>query len=322
MTSPPFSVVSLRPCLWRPSAYARAQYPRSCRGFLAVSERSCSSDQRLVGEPLACRAIYEAFQALQGVALHIAIIEPESELPHLAVKVLLAHMMERAVDAALQNRPNCLDAFFPEGVKYVIPQYYGYQLGASATASPTSHPSFPRAGGPRTRQRAVLAPGDVVTVTRIDRLARSTFDLFAIVKQIVDAKAQFRPSRGRHRHQHRALDARRTRRLGRRGARSNPHPHRRGQEPRQGPRAADGPTPGTHSGTADRGYPTPSAGRYVARIGRQLRRGHIHHSARDPRDVEWHPTAPRLALSRWSSCLWLGSVWRGCKSRSAFHQIP
>jgi DNA invertase Pin-like site-specific DNA recombinase len=37
-----------------------------------------------------------------------------------------------------------------------------------------------------------LAPGDVVTVTRIDRLARSTFDLFAIVKQIVDVKAQFR----------------------------------------------------------------------------------------------------------------------------------
>jgi DNA invertase Pin-like site-specific DNA recombinase len=37
-----------------------------------------------------------------------------------------------------------------------------------------------------------LAPGDVVTVTLIDRLARSTFDLFAIVKQIVDAKAQFR----------------------------------------------------------------------------------------------------------------------------------
>jgi DNA invertase Pin-like site-specific DNA recombinase len=32
----------------------------------------------------------------------------------------------------------------------------------------------------------------VVTVTRIDRLARSTFDLFGIVKQLVDAKAQFR----------------------------------------------------------------------------------------------------------------------------------
>ncbi len=37
-----------------------------------------------------------------------------------------------------------------------------------------------------------LAPGDVVTVTRIDRLARSTFDLFAIVKRITDAGAQFR----------------------------------------------------------------------------------------------------------------------------------
>jgi DNA invertase Pin-like site-specific DNA recombinase len=42
------------------------------------------------------------------------------------------------------------------------------------------------------RMLDVLAPGDVVTVTRIDRLARSTFDLFGIVKRIVDAKAQFR----------------------------------------------------------------------------------------------------------------------------------
>jgi DNA invertase Pin-like site-specific DNA recombinase len=38
-----------------------------------------------------------------------------------------------------------------------------------------------------------LAPGDVVTVTRIDRLARSTFDLFGIVKRSVDTKAQFCP---------------------------------------------------------------------------------------------------------------------------------
>src|SRR5690348_2316972 len=42
------------------------------------------------------------------------------------------------------------------------------------------------------KMRSKLAPGDVVTVTRIDRLARSTFDLFGIVKRIVDAKAQFR----------------------------------------------------------------------------------------------------------------------------------
>ena len=36
------------------------------------------------------------------------------------------------------------------------------------------------------------APGDMVMVTRIDRLARCTLDLFGIVKRIVDAKAQFR----------------------------------------------------------------------------------------------------------------------------------
>ena len=42
------------------------------------------------------------------------------------------------------------------------------------------------------RMLGKLAPGEVVTVTRIDRLARSTFDLFGIVKRIADAKAQFR----------------------------------------------------------------------------------------------------------------------------------
>ena len=39
---------------------------------------------------------------------------------------------------------------------------------------------------------AGLQAGDTVVVTRIDRLARSTFDLFALVKSIVDSQAQFR----------------------------------------------------------------------------------------------------------------------------------
>jgi DNA invertase Pin-like site-specific DNA recombinase len=42
------------------------------------------------------------------------------------------------------------------------------------------------------RLMKTLATGNVVTVTGIDRLARSTFDLFAIVKRIVDAGGQFR----------------------------------------------------------------------------------------------------------------------------------
>lgn len=54
-----------------------------------------------------------------------------------------------------------------------------------------------------------IQPGDVVTVTRIDRLARSTFDLFGIVKRIVDAADNSGPwrSRGPQLDQHRAVDA-------------------------------------------------------------------------------------------------------------------
>jgi len=37
-----------------------------------------------------------------------------------------------------------------------------------------------------------IQPGDLMTVTHIDRLARSTFDLFAIVKAITDVGGQFR----------------------------------------------------------------------------------------------------------------------------------
>lgn len=36
-----------------------------------------------------------------------------------------------------------------------------------------------------------LGESDIVVVTRIDRLARSTFDLFSIVKEITNKKAQF-----------------------------------------------------------------------------------------------------------------------------------
>jgi hypothetical protein len=48
------------------------------------------------------------------------------------------------------------------------------------------------------RMLGKLAPGDVVTVTRIDRLARSTFDLFAFVKRIVRPRRNSDrwPSRG------------------------------------------------------------------------------------------------------------------------------
>src|ERR1700732_384410 len=43
-----------------------------------------------------------------------------------------------------------------------------------------------------TRLLKALTRGDTVIVTRIDRLARSTFDLFAIIQRIVDSGAHFR----------------------------------------------------------------------------------------------------------------------------------
>src|SRR5438309_7098998 len=115
-----------------------------------------------------------------------------------------------------------------------------------------------------------LAPDDVVTVTRIDRLARSTFDLFAIVKQIVDAKAQIPITRGavgRHRHQHRPIDDRCPRRPCRCGARPYSHPHRRRPQPGAKARPAHGPSPKIDGGAADRS-PTPtSRGRDPRRTG-------------------------------------------------------
>src|SRR6516225_9191356 len=43
-----------------------------------------------------------------------------------------------------------------------------------------------------------VPPGDVVTATHIDRLARGTLDLSGVVERIVDAKAQSLAAAGNH----------------------------------------------------------------------------------------------------------------------------
>jgi hypothetical protein len=127
------------------------------------------------------------------------------------------------------------------------------------------------------RMLGKLAPGEVVTVTRIDRLARSTFDLFGIVKRIVDAKAQFRSLA--------ELWADSTSGTGglmlavtqgprRRGARSYPHPDSRGQEPRQGSEKSHGPPPSLtpDPGATERGHQRARAGRDARRTRSRLQR--------------------------------------------------
>jgi DNA invertase Pin-like site-specific DNA recombinase len=125
-----------------------------------------------------------------------------------------------------------------------------------------------------------LAPGDVVTVTRIDPLARSTFDLFGVVKRIVDAKAQFRslaePWADTGTSTGRLMlavlggladverDLIRTRTA-----------EGRSRVKAQGKPWADPlPSPRTDQG----GHQTARAGRYIAGIGGQLRPQHIHHA--------------------------------------------
>jgi DNA invertase Pin-like site-specific DNA recombinase len=93
------------------------------------------------------------------------------------------------------------------------------------------------------RMLAKLTPGDVVTVTRIDRLTRSTFDLFGIVKRIVDAKAQFRSLAEPWADSTSSTGRLMLAVLGGLAdvERDLIRPNSRGQEPRQGPRKGYGP---------------------------------------------------------------------------------
>ena len=106
--------------------------------------------------------------------------------------------------------------------------------------------------------QAALVPGDVVTVTRVDRLARSIFDLFEIVKQIRDAGAQFRSlaeswadtgtSTGR-------LMIAVLGGLAGRGVRPYRHPHGGRAQSGEGARAAYGPPAEAHTAAAERSTP-------------------------------------------------------------------
>ena len=84
-----------------------------------------------------------------------------------------------------------------------------------------------------------LAAGDVLMVTRLDRLARSTRDLLNTLAAITDRKAGFRSLGDAWADTTTATrppDADRAGRAGRVRARADPRPHRRRPRPRQGAR--------------------------------------------------------------------------------------
>ena len=140
-----------------------------------------------------------------------------------------------------------------------------------------------------------LAPSEVVTVTRIDRLARSTFDLFGIVKRIVDAKAEFRSLAEPWADTGTSTGRLMLAVLGGLADVERDLIRTRTAEGRSRAKAqgkAMGRPPSLNSGTAERGHQTARAGRYVAGVGRQLRPQHFHHAPRDERRVRSYEVWP------------------------------
>jgi DNA invertase Pin-like site-specific DNA recombinase len=128
-----------------------------------------------------------------------------------------------------------------------------------------------------------LSPGDVVTVTRIDRLARSTFDLFGIVKRIVDAKAQFRSLAEPWADTGTSTGRLMLAVLGGLADVERDLIRTRTAEGRSRAKAQGKPMgcPPTQPGATERGHQTPRAGRDAARIGAQLQCRDIDHPAGD-----------------------------------------
>jgi hypothetical protein len=71
---------------------------------------SHSSNQILIGQPLASGAVNEASDALRRVPLDVAFVKTESELIDITVHMLRANMMECAVDSTLKNSEEAFNA--------------------------------------------------------------------------------------------------------------------------------------------------------------------------------------------------------------------
>src|ERR1700679_3937248 len=83
---------------------------RTARGLrcgLALGEFSCC--EFLVGEMLSDYRNYERIQPLQGVTAHVADVQAERELIHIAMQVLLGNLVVDAVHAALEHSPDAFD---------------------------------------------------------------------------------------------------------------------------------------------------------------------------------------------------------------------
>jgi Resolvase, N terminal domain len=113
------------------------------------------------------------------------------------------------------------------------------------------------------RVLAQLAKGDVLTVTRLDRLPRSTRDLLNMLAAVTGKGAGFRSLNvmGGHDDRARALDVDRARWACRVRAGIDPRPHGRRPRTRQGKGREDEPTPEAHRPPEARGDQAPRSWR-------------------------------------------------------------
>jgi DNA invertase Pin-like site-specific DNA recombinase len=139
----------------------------------------------------------------------------------------------------------------------------------------------------------------VVTVTRIDRLARSTFDLFAIVKQTADAKAQFRSLAEPWADTGTSTGRLMLAVLGGLADAERDLIRTRTAEGRSRAKAQ-----GQHMGrppAEERGHTAPCKGRYASRTRAQLQRRYIDHSPGDARRIG-QPHANNTTRNLCASC--------------------
>ena len=73
----------------------------------AHSRHVFSCDQLRVGDAPPDRRAEQTLKALHGVVAHIAVTEPESELPNIAMQVLGAGVVIDAVQPTLEQRFQC-----------------------------------------------------------------------------------------------------------------------------------------------------------------------------------------------------------------------
>ena len=108
--SPSPSLRPYGPVFLRPYSSVSACKPAPRQSFCRELPAPVSCREPLVCEALAASGIDERVEPRQRVIFHVPFVQPKRELIDIAEQVFLARVMINAMQSALQDRPNALDA--------------------------------------------------------------------------------------------------------------------------------------------------------------------------------------------------------------------